>query len=301
MSRQNHNEQEASFDLTGPTGTLRVDLGGGTVRILNGRSEISIPRHRLRRVEHSPMSWRFGSCRPGLRIRFWYSKGRGEAKAEIALFADDPRTLRFTRALENRFREQVSLEPNEGEKNRILSRNRRGVYGLHDLHIWTPAGIVLGILLVSILVLSIILAEPMPVQAVSGRTLQRSLLVLFSLSLMPAVLMVLMAVRVFMTIRTDSDGLVIRWVFGGKRLTWREVEIGEPGSGVFNVHRGLFCFYSDRVNVVSSQRLVEIPLRNGRESFTLRLNLEEAAPFVRELYYRGKVTLETARKTGAFL
>jgi hypothetical protein len=34
---------------------------------------------------------------------------------------------------------------------------------------------------------------------------------------------------------------------------------------------------------------------------TLRLNLEEAGPFFRELYYRGKATLETARRFGAFL
>ncbi len=301
MAEQIHIEQEASFDLTGPAGALRVDLGGGMIRIMNRGDEISIPRGRLRGVEHSLISWRFGSCRPGLRIRFLYSNGGGDAKAEIALFADDPVIPRFTRALENRFRGKVSLRPNEGERNRILSKNRVGVYGLHDLHIRTPAGIVLGILVVSILVLSIILAEPMPVQAVSERTLQQTRLVLLFLSLIPAALMGLMAVKVFMTIRTDSEGFVIRWIFGGRRLTWREVAIGEPGSAAFNVHTGLFCYYSDRVNVVSSQRLVEIPLRSGRESFTLRLNLEEAAPFVRELYYRGKVTLETARKTGAFL
>ncbi len=105
-----------------------------------------------------------------------------------------------------------------------------------------------------------------------------------------------------MVLRTDSEGLTIRRIIGSRRHSWRDVEIGEPRSDVFNVYTGLFCYYSDQVNVVSSRSLVEIPLLlRGKTKTTLRLNLEEAGPFFRELYYRGKVTLETAKKVGAFL
>jgi hypothetical protein len=105
-----------------------------------------------------------------------------------------------------------------------------------------------------------------------------------------------------MVLRTDPDGLTVRRVFASRRLSWRDVEIGEPRSDAFNVYTGLFCYYSDRVNVVASRSLVEIPLLfQGKTKTTLRLNLEEAGPLFRELFYRDKVTLETARKVGAFL
>jgi hypothetical protein len=114
--------------------------------------------------------------------------------------------------------------------------------------------------------------------------------------------MALIAAKVLMTLRTDHGGLTLRRVFVSIKLSWEDVTIGEARSDVFNVYTGLFCYYSDRVNVVSSRSLVEIPLlRGAKVEATLRMNLEEAGPLFRELYYRGKVTLETARKIGAFL
>ena len=122
------------------------------------------------------------------------------------------------------------------------------------------------------------------------------------MALVPAALMALIATRVLMTVRTDHEGLTIHRIFGRTRLAWRDVAIGEPSSDVFNVYTGMFCYYSDRVNVVSSRSLFEIALiREGREEAVLKMNAEEAAPFFRELYYRGKVTLETAGKAGAFI
>ncbi len=175
-----------------------------------------------------------------------------------------------------------------------------GTYGLHALHILTPAGIVTGLLL--ILALAVILAESMPARAVSNETLLQALFVFLGLALVPASLMALIAAKVLMTLRTDHKGLALRRVFVSIKLSWEDVTIGEARSDVFNVYTGLFCYYSDRVNVVSSRSLVEIPLlHGGKVEATLRMNLEEAGPLFRELYYRGKVTLETARKIGAFI
>jgi hypothetical protein len=158
----------------------------------------------------------------------------------------------------------------------------------------------MGLLLVS--VVSLILAEDMSVRAVSLQAISRAQNLLLVLSLIPVAFMALILGKMRMVLRTDPDGLTIRRIIGSRRLTWQDVEIGEPRSDAFNVYTGLFCYYSDRVNVVSSRSLVEIPLLvGGKAETTLRLNLEEAGPLIRELYYRGKVTLETARKIGAFL
>ena len=293
-------ESDCSFDLAGYPGPVRVDVGGGVIRIVNGRKNLSIAEEHLKRIEYHPGSWRFGSSGPVLWLRFLYRDGGHQGKAQIALAADDPRTFHFLQDLKGRFPGQSCIGTNDDEKERVLSTRWHGTYGLHALHILTPAGIVTGLLLV--LALAVILAESMPARAVSNETLLQALFVFLGLALVPASLMALIAAKTLMTLRTDHKGMALRWIFGSTRLSWEDVEIGEARSDVFNVYTGLFCYYSDRVNVVSSRSLVEIPLlHGGKVETTLRMNLEEAGPFFRELYYRGKVTLETAQKAGAFI
>ena len=293
-------ESDRSFDLAGYPGPVRVDLGGGVIRIVNGRKNLSITEEHLKRIEYHPGSWRFGSSTPGLWVRFLYGRAEHPQEAEIALIADDPGLYDFIAHLQHRFPAQSCFGPNESEKERILSPRHKGVYCLHALHILTPAGILTGLLLV--LALAVILAESMPAHAVSDAALLRALFVFLGLALIPAALMTLVAAKALMAIRTDHGGLTLRRVFGSTRFSWEAVTIGEPRSAAFNVYTGLFCYYSDRVNVVSSRSLVEIPLLpGGKVETTLRMNLEEAGPFFRELYYRGKVTLETAKKVGTFL
>ena len=300
MNTKRGAEGDCSFDLAGYPGPVRVDVGGGALRIVDGRKNLSITEDSLLRIEYHPGSWRFGSSGPVLWLRFLYRDGGHQGKAEIALAADDPRMLHFLQDLKGRFPGQSCIGTNDDEKERVLSTRWRGTYGLHALHILTPAGIVTGLLLV--LALAVVLAESMPARAVSNETLLQALFAFLGLALVPASLMALIAAKVLMTLRTDHKGLALRRVFVSMKLSWEDVEIGDARSDVFNVYTGLFCYYSDRVNVVSSRSLVEIPLlHGGKAETTLRMNLEEAGHLFRELYYRGKVTLETAQKAGAFI
>ncbi|OPY86243.1 MAG: hypothetical protein A4E73_04019 [Syntrophaceae bacterium PtaU1.Bin231] len=302
MTEEPHTERDHSFDLAGFPGPLQIAVCGGLIRIGNGKKNTAIPEEQLLRIEHRPGSWRFGSSGSCLWLRFVYRNGRKLRKAEIALSTDDLRAREFLEYLKNRFPGQSCVGANEDEKDRVLSSRWRGVYGLHALHILTPAGIVTWLLLVCALILSIILAESMPARAVSEQALLKALFVFLGLALIPAALMTLVAAKALMTLRTDHRGLTLRRVFVSTRFSWEAVTIGEPRSDAFNVYTGLFCYYSERVNVVSSRSLVEIPLLHGGKTKTaLRMNLEEAGPFFRELYYRGKVTLETAKKVGAFV
>jgi hypothetical protein len=300
MATKPDGENDRSFDLAGLPRPVRVDVCGGVIRIVNGKKNLSIAEEHLQRIEYHPGSWRFGSSGPVLWLQFLYRDGGHQGKAQIALAADDPRTFHFLQYLKGRFSGQACIGTNDYEKKRVLSTRWRGTYGLHALHILTPAGIVTGLLLV--LALAVILAESMPARAVSNETLLQTLFVFLGLALLPAALMMLIATKALMTLRTDHKGMTLRWIFGSTRLLWEDVEIGEARSDAFNVYTGLFCYYSDRVNVVSTRSLVEIPLlHGGKVEATLRLNLEEAGPLFRELYYREKVTLETARRFGAFL
>jgi hypothetical protein len=300
MATKPDGENDRSFDLAGLPRPLRVDVCGGVIRIVNGRKNLSIAEDRLLRIEYHPGSWRFGSSGPVLWLQFLYRNGGHQGKAQIALAADDLLTFHFLQYLKGRFPGQACIGTNDDEKERVLSTRWRGTYGLHALHILTPAGIVTGLLLV--LALAVILAESMPARAVSDQVLLQALLTFLGLALLPAALMTLIATKALMTLRTDHKGLALRWLFGSTRLSWGDLEMGEARSDAFNVYTGLFCYYSDRVNVVSTRSLVEVPLlHGGKLDTTLRLNLEEAGPFFRELYYRGKATLETARRFGAFL
>jgi hypothetical protein len=302
MGIESGTENDCSFDLAGIAGPVRVSIGGGVVRIVSGKKDQSIPEESLLRIEHIPGSWRSGSSGPGLLIQFLYRAGERQRKAQIALATDDPRTRDFLQWLKDSFPKQACFGPNQGEKDRILSLNRKSAYSLHALHILTPVGIVMGLLMVSVLNVSFVIAEDMAVRAVSLQALSQVRELLLVLCLVPAAFMALILGRMRMVLRTDREGLTIRRMIGGKKYSWRDVEIGEPRSDAFNVYTGLFCYYSDSVNVVSSRSLVEIPLLlREKKKTTLRLNLEEAAPLFRELYYRGKVTLETAKKYGAFL
>ena len=293
-------KSDNSFELAGLAGPVRIDIAGGVIRIVNGKKNLSIAEEHLKRIEYQPGSWRFGSSGPVLWLQFLYRDGGHQGKAQITLAADDPRKFHFLQYLKGRFSGQSCIGTNDDEKERVLSTQWRGIYGLHALHILTPAGIVTGLLLV--LALAVILAESMPARAVSDEALLQALLVFLAMALVPAALMMLIATKALMMLRTDHKGITLRWIFGSTRLIWEDVEIGKARSDAFNVYTGLFCYYSDRVNVVSTRSLVEVPLlHGGKPETTLRLNLEEAGPLFRELFYRGKVTLETARKIGAFI
>ena len=300
MATKPDGENDRSFDLAGLPRPVRFDVCGGVIRIVNGKKNLSIAEEHLQRIEYHPGSWRFGSSGPVLWLQFLYRNGGHQGKAQIALAAEDPRTFHLLQYLKGRFSGQACIGTNDDEKERVLSTRWRGTYGLHALHILTPAGIVTGLLLV--LALAVILAESMSARAVSDEALLQALFVFLGLALLPAALMMLIAAKALMMLRTDHKGMTLRWIFGSTRLLWEDVEIGEARSDAFNVYTGLFCYYSDRVNVVSTRSLVEVPLLpGGNVEATLRLNLEEAGPLFRELYYRGKVTLETARRFGAFL
>ncbi len=248
-------------------------------------------------------SWQMGNHAPVIRLFVYHRQNDDSLRQdEIVLSADDCVNVGLLHKIEKRYPAISFIGPNESERREILSDSRRGIYGLHSLHILTPLGILAGLFLVSAFVLSVILVEDMPARAVSLQAISRARDLLLGLSLVPAAFMALIVGKVRMTLRTDPEGLAIRRILGSRKLLWRNIEIGVPRSDVFNVYAGMFCYYSDRVNIVSSRSLVEIPLLNGGKKQTiLSLNIEEAGPLFRELYYRRKVTLEMAQKTGAFL
>ncbi len=299
MAAKPHAENNRSFDFAGPAGPVRIDIAGGVIRIVNGKKNLSIEEEQLQRIEYHPVPGVSGLPSLSSGFDFSYRDGGLQGKAEIALAADDPRTFHFLQDLKGRFPCQSCIGTNDNEKERVLSTRWRGTYGLHALHILTPAGIVTGLLLV--LALAVILAESMPARAVSNETLLQALFAFLGLALVPASLMALIAAKVLMTLLTDHKGLALRRVFVSRKLSWEDVDWRAA-------IRRLQCLHGIVLLLLGpgQRRLFAEPCRNPASAWrkrnaTLRLNLEEAGPLFRELYYRGKVTLETAQKVGAFI
>ncbi len=297
------NAHPVVLEGTGPSGDVQFRVETGYLSVNDEAGSLSIPVDRLDRICYRLGSWRAGTCSPPIRLAVHYRRDDGRnMRKEILLSGENGKNAELLRRLEEHYPDQSFIGPNEREKEIILSDTWRGAYPLHSLPILTLLGIVTGLILVSVLVVCVILAEDMPVRAVSLQAMSEARDLLLILSLLPAVFMALILGRMRMVLRTDREGLTVRSVFGRKRISWGNVEIGKLRSDAFNVYTGLFCYYSDQVNVVSSRDLVEIPVLNSRKPETvLRLNLEEAGPLFRELYYRGKMTLESAQKAGAFL
>lgn len=86
-----------------------------------------------------------------------------------------------------------------------------------------------------------------------------------------------------MTLRTNAESLMIRPIFGRENMRWSDFDVGKQQRKRFNVYTGLFCYYSDRVDVVSSRRLLGIPLvLPGGGETVLTMNAEEVALFFSE-------------------
>jgi hypothetical protein len=108
--------------------------------------------------------------------------------------------------------------------------------------------------------------------------------------------------RRLMVVKTDRTGLTIRRFLMSKRFNWDEIEAGNARKETSNIYTGLFCYYSDQVNVLATSNLIEVCLKTrGGDAISLKMAADEAGRLYRELYYRDKVSLEEAEVVKAFL
>ena len=219
---------------SGLSGEVQFRTENGHLSVIDEKGNLSIPEESLVRIEYRPGSWRTGACAPAIRLAIRYRKGDGRTLLkQVILSGEDSRNVELLHRLEARYPDIAFIGPSEREKNTILADTWRGAYALHSLHILTPVGIVMGLLMVSVLNVSLILAEDMLVRAVSLQAISQARDLLLVLCLVPAAFMALILGRMRMVLHTDPEGLTLRRVFRSRRHSWRDVEIGEPRSDVF--------------------------------------------------------------------
>ncbi len=181
---------------TGPSGEVQFRIEKGHLSVMDGKGSLSVPEECLVRIEYRPGSWRTEAICPAIRLAIHYRKGDGRTLLkQVVLSGQDSRNLELLRRLENRYPDIAFIGSNERERQIICSDAWRGAYALHSLHILTPLGIVTGLLMVSVLIVSLILAEDMSVRAVSLQAISQARNLLLVLGLVPAAFMALILGR----------------------------------------------------------------------------------------------------------
>jgi hypothetical protein len=145
------------------------------------------------------------------------------------------------------------------------------------------------------------LVTAVPMSVADGSGFQTAAKVLMIVALALSSLLVAILGKRLMVIRTDPRGLTSKTIFQRTAIRWQDLEVGGAAAEESRVYTGLFCYYCDRPEVFASKAYVEIPLGDGADrTTTVKLPIDEASRLYRELYYRGKASLEEATAHMAF-
>ena len=271
-----------------------------TIREPEGES-LQIRGGGLTRIEHWNHSWTLQNRGRYFALSFVYRDGTGQATRNVYLSSCDQASIDLLLTLKARFPEQSLIGPNEMERQRVLAASYRAVYRLHSLGISACLGVTTGILIIAILMLTLPLVTAVPTSVAAGPGFHRAAKVLVALALALCSLLVAILGKGLMVIRTDPRGLTSKTIFQRRAIRWQDLQVGNAAAEESRVYTGLFCYYCDRPEVFASKAYVEIPLQDGAgRRTTVKLPVDEASRLYRELYYRGKVSLEGAKELMAF-
>lgn len=204
-------------------------------------------------------------------------------------------------ALQARFPEKSFIGPNEAERQRVLAASYRGVYRLHSLGISSFLGVTTGILIIAILMLKLPLVTAVPTSVAAGPGFHTAARIVMIPALALFSLLAAILGKGLMVIRTNPRGLTSKTIFQRRAIRWQDLQVGGAAAEESRVYTGLFCYYCDRPKVFASKAYVEIPLQDGAGRTTsVKLPVDETSRLYRELYYRGRVSLEEAKGLMAF-
>jgi len=290
------------FQCDGPSGTIEFESDGDNLYIRESdENEYLIPSNALRRIGYRNHPWIFRDNGVCFRLSItWLNNGR-ERKRDILLLHDRQANSDLILFLKSRYPDLCFIGPNEGEKEGLLSSSRVNHYRLYALGLAATLGIISAILIIQIIFLYLSLYTSQFVMVSNAGVFYRAGEILVIFALIPLISLIMIIRKKLMVVRTDHRGLIMQKVFVRKTLMWDELEPGCVSNVTSNVYTGLFCYNSDQANVLTVSSLVEVPLRiRTGKSIVLRMPADEAGMLYRELYYRGKVSLEEAKGVKAF-
>jgi hypothetical protein len=226
----------------------------------------------------------------------------GEREKDILLFHDRQANTELILFLKSHYPDQCLIGPNEKERRWLLQGSAKNVYRLYNLGLAATLGIISAILVIQIIFLYLSLSTSQFVIVSNTDTFYRAGKILLIIALIPISLLILIIMKRLMVIKTDRTGLTIQRFLTRKRLNWDDISPGNAKEDTSSIYTGLFCYYSDQVNILATSSLIEFCLRTREgDAIFLKMAADEAGRLYRELYYRGKVSLEEASTVKAFL
>jgi hypothetical protein len=291
------------FQCEGPSGKIEFEIDGEIFRMREpGQREFRITSDMLLWIKYRNNPWILRNNGVCFRLSVTWMKNGGQRKKDILLFHDRQASTDLILFLKSRYPDQCLIGPNEKERLWLFRVSAKNVYRLYNLGFTTTLGIVSAILIIQIIFLYLSLFTSQFVIVSNTDTFYRAGKILFIIALIPISLLILIMMKRLMVVKTDRRGLTIQRFFTRKRLNWEEIEPDKARKETSSIYTGLFCYYSDRVNILTTSSLIEVCLRTraGKAIF-LKMTADEAGRLYRELYYREKVSLEEASMVKAFL
>ncbi|MCX5843172.1 MAG: hypothetical protein NT022_05400 [Deltaproteobacteria bacterium] len=289
------------FLCDGPSGKIEFEIAGDVLLIREtGKGEFRIPINSLLRIEYRNHPWMCQNSFCFLLSLVW-TIGRSTQKREVLLFHDRKENTDLLQILEARYPNQCLIGPSEQERARLLTDSNKNLYRLYALGFATSLGIISAILIIQIIFIYLSLSTSQFAIVENTDAFYRAGKFLFIIVLVPLTLLMMILLKKVMVVKTDQRGLTLQKIFMRKTLPWEEIEPGIARMETSNIYTGLFCYYSDQVNVLTASSVVEIPLRKRKgDAIVLKMSAGESGRLYRELYYRGKVSLGKARAVKAF-
>jgi hypothetical protein len=295
--------EAAAFDcltISGERLRFLVEPDSITIRGPRG-NELRIRGDQLARIEFRNHPWNLENRGRHFALSFVYRDGTEKPTRNVYLFSCDQASIDLLLSLKARFPEKSFIGPNEAERQRMLGASYRAVYRLHSLGTSSFLGVTTGILIIAILMLRLPLVTTVPEGVGNGSRFHVAVMVLMVLALGLFSLLIAILGKRLMVIRCDPRGLASKAIFHRRTIRWQDLEVGRAAAEESRVYTGLFCYYCDRPKVFAYKGYVEIPLQDGADRTTMvKVPLDEASRLYRELYYRGKVSLEEAKGLMAF-
>ncbi len=295
--------QKVIFQCEGPSGKIEFEIDGETFRIREpGEGEFQIASSRLLWINYRNNPWILKNNSLCFRLSVTWKNNGGELKKDILLFHDRQANTELILFLKSHYPDQCLIGPNEKERRWLLEGSAKNVYRLYNLGLAATLGIISSILIIQIIFLYLSLSTSQFVVVSNTDTFYRAGKILFIITFIPLSLLILIIMKRLMVVKTDRTGLTIQRFLTRKRLNWYEIEPGNAKEDTSSIYTGLFCYYSDQVNILATSSLIEVCLRTREgDAIFLKMAADEAGRLYRELYYRGKVSLEEASTVKAFL
>jgi hypothetical protein len=295
--------EKVIFECEGPSGKIEFEIDGETFRIREpGEHEFQFASNTLLWIKYRNNPWILENNGLCFRLSFTWMNSGGARKRDILLFHDRQANTDLILFLKSHYPDQCLIGPNEKERRTLLEGSAKNVYRLYNLALATTLGIISAILIIQIIFLYLSLSTSQFVVVSNPDTFYRAGKILVIITLIPLGLLILIIKKRLMVVKTDGRGITIQRFFTRKILNWEEILPGNAREDTSSIYTGLFCYYSDKVNILATSSLIEVCLktRAGAAIF-LKMAADEAGRLYRELYYREKVSLEEASQVKAFL